>query len=222
MRALLDLCLPSDCAGCGARGEALCASCRSRFAATPPHPAWPQPSPRGLPLPYAVLDNDGPARAVLLAYKEQGVSALRAPLAAVLLRALAAAWLQAGPGCAVVPVPTSAAARRSRGADVVGDLGRSAVAGLRRHGLAADWRPVLRHRRAVADSARLTAAQRAANLEAAFVVAPARVPAVRGRTVVLVDDLITTGTTLAECAAALRSAGAEVRAAATVAATQRR
>jgi len=43
-----------------------------------------------------------------------------------------------------------------------------------------------------------------------------------GAPVIIVDDLITTGASLAEAARTLRSSGANVLAAATVAATQRR
>ncbi|WP_165495110.1 ComF family protein [Actinomadura roseirufa] len=74
----------------------------------------------------------------------------------------------------------------------------------------------LRQRRRVADQAALTMAQRAANLAGALEAVPERV---RDRRVVLADDVITTGASLAEAARALRSAGAEVVAAATVAAT---
>jgi predicted amidophosphoribosyltransferase len=82
--------------------------------------------------------------------------------------------------------------------------------------------PALRHRRAVADSAGLTSAQRAANLAGAFAVRPGYPRLLAGRRVVVVDDLVTTGVTLAECADALRGAGADVVAVATVAATARR
>jgi predicted amidophosphoribosyltransferase len=53
-------------------------------------------------------------------------------------------------------------------------------------------------------------------------VRPPAVGALGGRPVVIVDDLVTTGASLAEAARALRVAGAEVIGAATVAATQRR
>lgn len=76
----------------------------------------------------------------------------------------------------------------------------------------------LEHRRRVADQAGLTASDRAANLAGAL---RARFD-LRGQRVIVVDDVITTGATLAEAARALRAAGAEVPAAAVVAATGRR
>jgi predicted amidophosphoribosyltransferase len=71
------------------------------------------------------------------------------------------------------------------------------------------------------DQAGLSAAERAANLAGAVRVG--RVPAgLSAYRIVLVDDVITTGATLAECARALRAVGITVSAAAVVAATARR
>ncbi|MGI5232974.1 phosphoribosyltransferase family protein [Actinoallomurus sp. CA-142502] len=75
----------------------------------------------------------------------------------------------------------------------------------------------LRHRRRVADQAGLSAMDRALNLTGAM---ESRLD-LGGRRVIVVDDVITTGATLAEAARALRAAGADVRASAVIAATQR-
>ncbi|WP_354670887.1 phosphoribosyltransferase family protein [Actinomadura sp. DC4] len=77
--------------------------------------------------------------------------------------------------------------------------------------------PALRHRRRVADQSGLTATARMANLTGAMEACLD----LRGVCVILVDDVITTGATLAEAARALRAAGAEVPAAAVIAATER-
>jgi ComF family protein len=66
-------------------------------------------------------------------------------------------------------------------------------------------RPGLKRRRRTRPQARLAGAPRRDNLAGAF---RWRGPSLAGRQVVLVDDVMTTGTTLAECALALR--GAEV------------
>ena len=71
----------------------------------------------------------------------------------------------------------------------------------------------------VRDSAGLTTAARAANLDAAM---RARPPRRDGRAAVVVDDIVTTGATLREAARALRAAGWTVVGAAVVAATPRR
>jgi predicted amidophosphoribosyltransferase len=59
----------------------------------------------------------------------------------------------------------------------------------------------------------LTRAQRRANVRGAFKVRPRAAATLRGKTVVLIDDVMTTGATFDACARALRRAGAkEVRA----------
>jgi len=222
MRALLDLLLPVQCAGCGVPGVVACTRCLSELSG-PARPAWPRPSPPHLPTPFAVTAYAGSARAFLLAYKEDGVVGLRRPLGEVLARSLVAALFgTAGGSVLVVPVPSTPAARRRRGYDVVAGLARVAVAHACRGGAEVRVVAALRHQRAVADSAGLTAAQRAANLVDAFTVRTRFRPSLAGRRVVVVDDLLTTGVTLAECSQALRAVGAEVVAAAAVAATARR
>ncbi len=113
----------------------------------------------------------------------------------------------------LVPVPSSRRAVRERGHD---HARRLAAVAARTAGLRS--RPLLVQARRTADQAGLDALQRAANLHGAL--------RARGRLdglpVLLVDDVVTTGVTLAEAARALRAAGADVRGCAVVAATVRR
>ena len=61
------------------------------------------------------------------------------------------------------------------------------------------WRP---------PQARLKASERRKNLRGSFLYAPRKARAVKGRRILIIDDVYTTGTTLAECAKSLRAAGA--------------
>jgi predicted amidophosphoribosyltransferase len=223
--SLIDAMFPVDCAGCGARGRLSCAACSAVLAA-PATLVWPRPSPPGLPPPWAVAAYADPCRALLIAYKERDAVGLRAALALALAAAISAAVRATATGPAqrllVVPVPSTRAAVRARGDDVVLGLTRRAATLVRRSGVNVAVVPALCHGRTVTDSAGLSAAARAANLAGAFAVRRQQRCALAGGTVILADDLITTGVTLAEAARALRAEGAAVVAAATVAATRRR
>src|SRR5439155_13492856 len=65
----------------------------------------------------------------------------------------------------------------------------------------------LERRESTAAQHALGRADRARNVEGVFAVPPVTAPLVRGRWVVLIDDVTTTGATLAGCAAALRKEG---------------
>jgi predicted amidophosphoribosyltransferase len=164
---------------------------------------------------------------LLIAYKERDAVGVRGALAAALAQAIRAAVAADGPRSPrprtviVAPVPSTARAVRSRGDDVMLVLARRAAAIARSGGLELSVVRALRHDRSVADSAGLTAAGRAANLAGAFGVRRSAAGVLRGADVLVVDDLITTGTSIAEAARALRQVGARVVGAATIAATAR-
>jgi len=91
-----------------------------------------------------------------------------------------------------------------------------------RRGTPARSLPVLTQRRRVRDQVGLGVDDRAANLAGALWVPPGWAARLGGRPCLLVDDVVTTGATLAEAARALRAAGSGPVVAATVAATARR
>ncbi|MGW5614789.1 ComF family protein [Streptomyces sp. NPDC003877] len=106
----------------------------------------------------------------------------------------------------LVPVPSGRRAVRARGHDPARRIALAAAADLRRGGLPARVLGVLRQRRAVADQSGLNSRQRLANLAGALTVVPGGAGLLREGPVVLVDDVMTTGASLAEAARALRAA----------------
>ena len=117
----------------------------------------------------------------------------------------------------VVPVPLYSRKLRQRGFNQSEVIARAAL----KHGVVQDRltldAAVLERRRETQSQTGLTRHQRRENIRGAFVVTkPERI---RGREVLLVDDVFTTGTTVSECARILRRAGASKVYVATVART---
>lgn len=107
---------------------------------------------------------------------------------------------------ALVPVPLAEVKQRARGFNQAERLA-SAVA---RHWAIPVWQDVLRRVRATPSQTRLTPGERLANVHGAFLASEggAERARLRGRHLVLVDDVLTTGATLNACASALFAAGA--------------
>lgn len=201
---LQRLVLPDRCAGCAVRGPALCSACRAALD--------PVPSTRvaaGLRVTSALRYESAVAE-VVVAFKNEGRTSLGRPLGRALHAAVGEA-LTSVPGdrIALVPMPRTRRSAVERGYDPVRML-------LSRARLPAT--PSLRLVRRPRDQLGLDRDARFTN-QAGTVRAAARLAGVR---VLLVDDVVTTGATLAEAARAVAAAGGIVLGAATLASTPRR
>jgi ComF family protein len=146
----------------------------------------------------AALAYAPPFDAIIQRFKYQGRPDLARGLASLLR------FAPIGPGDLVVPVPLHPKRLAERGYNQAALL---AGALARPNGARVGARALTRMRD-TPHQASLARAERLANVSAAF---RARQPAaVRGRRVVLVDDVVTTGATAAACIRALRGAGADV------------
>ncbi|MFI6941614.1 ComF family protein [Streptomyces sp. NPDC050418] len=213
-----DLVLPADCGGCGRARTALCEPCRKALYGAVPRRVRPLTVPPGLPVVHAAAPYADAARAVLLAHKERGALVLAGALGEALARAVrvgvhtgvrtgtgAGAGARAGEPLLLVPVPSARGATAARGHDPVRRIALVASRALRRDGVRARMLPVLRQRRAVVDQAGLDARARLVNMEGALDVVPGGERLLATGRAVLVDDLMTTGASLAEAARALRA-----------------
>jgi ComF family protein len=217
--AALDLVFPALCPLCetplaAGRRDPLCGACWEAMprirppwcercgVPTPAPPPEPCTSCRADPPLWdwarAGAEYEGAVRDAIHAFKFEGKRALARPLAALVLEQ---AGHGLGPGpVALIPVPLARDRERARGFNQAALLAERLATALR-----VPARPRwLARVRATGPQSDLGAAARRANVRGAFLA----VPAVAGRHVIVVDDVLTTGATAAECTRALRAAGA--------------
>jgi ComF family protein len=203
----LDLIYPPRCGGCDKRGTLLCPECRRTIIG---------PGESALAVPEIDLllyggAFEGPLREAIHKFKYQGDTPLARWLAGLLTgritRHLATTW-RAGEPPVLVPVPLHAAKRRERGYNQAELLARHIA---KETGVAIDFGLV--RVKETRSQVGLSGPEREANVAGAFKWRHEKAP----RTVILVDDVCTTGATLTECAAVLKLKGARSVCAVTVA-----
>jgi ComF family protein len=202
----LDVALPATCVGCGVEGLPICATCESALDARLELPAG---VPIGLPgeiaEPLLQLEWCAPfhgvVRDALHAIKYSGEQRLAEPLG----RAIARRWTAVGVGADLVTnVPVHADRARQRGYDQAALIARQAARELR-----LPYASLLVRSRATIAQFDLDRRDRARNVKGAFSL-DQRWPStpIQGRWLLLIDDVVTTGATLAACATTLLAAGA--------------
>ena len=213
-RAALDLMFPPRCVGCGEGGSFLCDGCVAALPVAegsrcprcwqPRSDAWLCDDCQAAPPSYdglrAAFVYGRTARELVHALKYRGMTALAPRMGSLLTEAARRHDVEAD---LVVPVPLSGLRRRLRGYNQAEALARPLAMELQ-----LPLRPqALARRRDTPPQARSADAEaRRRNVTDAFV---CRDRGVGGRRVLLVDDVTTTGATLAACAVALRAGGAE-------------
>jgi ComF family protein len=213
---LLDAALPARCPGCGVEGPPLCVACATSLDARLDLPAGIAIGlPSDVPAPLLQLEwcapFSGVVRKALHELKYSGEQRLAGPLGA----AIARRWRRVGAGGdVVVPVPVHAERRRRRGYDQAELIARVAAAELN-----LPCPSILERSRATIAQFDLDRAARAVNVTGAFrlrlgtahgATRQRASPAgpLAGRWIILVDDVVTTGASLAACATPLIEAGA--------------
>lgn len=194
LRSLASVLAPPVCAGCGGhagQAEPLCGPCRRELR-------WlGGTAVVGGVTVFAPLAYEGPARALVRALKFRGATLAAGAMAAQIATAAPPGVLDRG---ALVPVPLHPRRLRQRGFN---QAERLAAALAERTGLRVC--DCLRRGGASRTQVGRDRAERLAGASGTVAVAPgAEVP----RRAVLVDDVVTTGATLAACAVPLLAAGA--------------
>lgn len=213
-RAALDLLFPPRCVGCGSSGAFLCDGCSSSLVrALPPRcPYCWQPSSDGGACPGCHLDPSGldglrtafvyqgVARELVHSLKYRRMTALGGTMGSLLAEAARRYGLVVD---VAVPVPLAGRRQRIRGYNQAQVL---ATAVGRALDVPVSANAVARLRNTPPQARSSDAEARRRNVAGVF--ACHGQADITGRRVLLIDDVATTGATLAACAGALKSAGA--------------
>ena len=204
------LLFPTRCFGCRDLGYLICSNCRKLW-----NPHIYKSTIVDLAV-YSAIPYSPVAKNILLAAKEQSIKS-----ADQLVRSAMAASLQVVfqkyPNSALVPIPSAPASNRRRGRDFINEM---AIFVAKDMGVGV--LPLLEQQRLVRDQSKLNIASRRENLAMALSIKPQLRGNYSSESVVILDDLVTTGSTINEANRALTKAGFKVQAAATACVALRR
>ena len=167
---------------------------------------------------YSCVEYSPIAQRVLLASKEDGLAHADILILESTRYSLRFFQREIGVG-ALVPIPSRRSVSRKRGREVISDLVERICTTNNDGDIGTHSQSVLSHIRPVRDQTLLSHTERERNLHGALAVLPAMDEYRRG-SVILIDDLVTSGATLLEAARALRISGFDVLGAVTACVSQ--
>jgi len=200
---LLSLLYPTSCLLCSQGDVTLCPQCEPLlWSCTDIYRL------HGLDL-YSALHYNEASAQLILAAKEDNDRAASRYLAELMAMRFARAHRElCRRSYVLVPVPSSRAADKRRGYQHMVILARLAAQRISlEYGVSCRVEQALVPVRKVADQSRLTAAQRRENMSGALSSSPGQVRGAEG--IILVDDLVTSGSTMGEALRALRAGSYE-------------
>lgn len=218
---VLDVLFPTQCARCGDEGVLLCDACQALLRFIPPScfvckklvpPAGSAPAGRTCAPCHKKSDlftflspflyDNPPIRALIHDLKYRRIRASAPILAGLLVRSIHYFGTALPRHALIVPIPLSPARERVRGFNqsllIAEDMGNALDIPVRSD--------ILKKIKTTKPQMELRREERVKNLACAFAVSDSN--AVRNRTIILLDDVKTTGTTLESAAKTLKAAGA--------------
>jgi len=200
--SLSELIFPKRCLGCSALGIEICSKCRTswnrhiyRSSVTVDGKIFPV---------YSSVKYSAVASKVILKSKEDALTVADDLVTSSLGHALSYFQKEVGVGY-LVPIPSRSSASRKRGRKYINRM---------IEGLGITPLDLLSHNRAVRDQSTLHGSARIKNLAGALFVNPDAYPVLYRNfpeiSVIVIDDLVTTGATLSEAVRALRAGGFHV------------
>lgn len=201
VKGLTSLIYPTQCLGCYKGGSSLCDDCALYWTY--------QPSiVQKIPLPiYAIAPYSMEVSRVVLLAKENGNVQAQSMLATAIAQLLASATPQNFKECFLVPIPSKRSSIRRRGEKflipILSEVTKIMSSKSETHYSVAE---ILEIQRSVRDQSGLTSKERVANMKSAYRV---KLPVKSEKNfaanpVIIVDDVITTGSTMASAYRALK------------------
>lgn len=194
--ALIDLLFPSTCCSCSSPcDKALCDSCLNKIGFLEPtgDMKWGRP--------VALAEYNGVVKEAVHAFKYKNGRRLANQFAGLLMERFDAIVDEAD---LITFVPLRRAKERQRGYNQAELLAKALARRTGKNAL-----NTLKAVRFVKDQSKLTAGDRKTNVRGAYGTRKGIERQLRGRRILLVDDVFTTGTTVSECSSRLKEAGAK-------------
>ena len=195
---LLELLFPSRCFGCRALGPEICNECRRNWN---PHIYLKRVSNIRV---YSALPYTETAREIILSSKERAIEVADRLIVEALIHCLKRIPEISLRNLVFIPIPSTKRAIRRRGRNFLEEI----TAQVAKYSQS-EVINCLEINRKILDQTKLNAINRAENLLNAYVVNP-NSKFLQGKKLIIIDDLITTGSTIKEANRALQAAGFDV------------